>query len=1075
MNEIDNNACTALILAAWNGHDSIVKLLLDAGAALWKKDNRQWTALDYARDWKHESTIKILLNADKGGPLLQAASKGDSDLVSTLLQDGEDVSRRSEDGETALHRAADGGHIEVVKILLKSGVDLGAQTYGRNATALYRAAYRGHCDVVEALLNAGAQVETKNLNKWMAFHSSAQYGHLGVMNLLLNPTKKFLGTDDSLHLSSTEHLENCATDPLNLLKCLVEIYPNDEFLQRGLANEYFKHEMFSEAKQSYDKFFRTAMRNAGVTKMDNVAHSGYNCDGCGKDLTGLAYKCMKCDWLYDACESCFLGHQHPVEDAIKIPSDDVYRDFLDMLGDYQLNSIEHVMEKTSGVSRRLQDTDKKANFIEMTGPRSEDASDSREHRHFPETTSDSGRENRWFEIAWLSPRTITDPKSCSSIRDALTITIETNNKEQRVSANLIGHYVEESWGWLGKTLLDVVLDLLAAVLGVESAHESSQLSSRSLSHGPSNFHLVANKDFLLIEGTGSNSEWTIMIECLIWLEQVIGLPEAGLTYRPWRAEFTKTPSLRASRENGKLTSHESPLTLGQIRGFTIHFGDEVRIDRQHPPIDRCWSQLIKSSYIGHRHVHEAIINEDYGMRIPFCIMIKLAAVEHMYQCDKGVILTGYDTALIPTRIMEDGSIVWHVLFDKNFSEGGILTSIETALEGGKIVPIHVSIPQSGAVGYLGWSEEVEVTLGSKQKPMRPHRTQLEFDNPKFRAMLRNFKANPGVNVTVPFGTLTFAGMGGQTFPEYGTLGYRSLSKNYILRYQQLFNETVVVYCTNKDRAWLVPKINVILYIIQIVAAEMPTAEQLDIKYPRKRSLRDACEEMRRLEMQVIIAKDKKHEDSSELLFRTLFDEYSEILQYALGRVKDCDDYSFIRAVELADIIDKVDVVPKRLPVTPGINCWRPLLGKHGIIICDGLDEALEACDTNNSCSLEAEELKGRISGVLSCLVCDLKTWIKGESASGQRNDFDTDCIEKSGYWRWKLTGTPYARHGQDRCNGSCWSGKLQQVESVAWRSQLQRITRGLGSSHQTVTPLPTFKLRDVNEHAGICFGSVALN
>src|SRR5204862_6817189 len=133
----------------------------------------------------------------------------------------------------------------------------------------------------------------------------------------------------------------------------------------------------------------------------------------------------------------------------------------------------------------------------------------------------------------------------------------------------------------------------------------------------------------------------------------------------------------------------------------------------------------------------------------------------------------------------------------------------------------------------------------------------------------------------PFGIVT---IGGRAFHESGTRGVRSLSQNYILRYQQLFNETGVVYCTSKDRAWLVTKLNVILSIIRIAAGEMSTAVQPDINYPRKRSFPDACLEMRRLEMHVIIANDGQHEDSSTLHFRTLFNEYAERLQCALGRI-----------------------------------------------------------------------------------------------------------------------------------------------------------------------------------------------
>jgi ankyrin repeat protein len=59
----DSHAVTALMLAACGGHNGMVRLLVDNGASLDKKNKLGFTALGYARNLRHPDTAQILEEA----------------------------------------------------------------------------------------------------------------------------------------------------------------------------------------------------------------------------------------------------------------------------------------------------------------------------------------------------------------------------------------------------------------------------------------------------------------------------------------------------------------------------------------------------------------------------------------------------------------------------------------------------------------------------------------------------------------------------------------------------------------------------------------------------------------------------------------------------------------------------------------------------------------------------------------------------------------------------------------------------------------------------------------------------
>jgi ankyrin repeat protein len=126
----DNN--TALHLAAENGHETVVGVLLSARAAVDSADAEGFT------------------------PLLSAAARGHAGVAKVLLEAGASV-HIFPGQNSPLHVAADSGHANVVKLLLQAGAStdsVGAQ--GRDsplAKAACQAALHGGLDTIDCFLD----------------------------------------------------------------------------------------------------------------------------------------------------------------------------------------------------------------------------------------------------------------------------------------------------------------------------------------------------------------------------------------------------------------------------------------------------------------------------------------------------------------------------------------------------------------------------------------------------------------------------------------------------------------------------------------------------------------------------------------------------------------------------------------------------------------------------------------------------------------------------------------------------------------------------------------------------------
>lgn len=127
----------ALHCAAFNGHETVVALLLEKGAEVNSKDKQSYY------------------------PIHLAASRGYVSITEQLIEAGADLEVITTQNGTPLHVAAASNQPRIIPLLLKAGANLEARDIN-GLTPLAAAASLGNAEVVRFLVDAGADVNTKD-------------------------------------------------------------------------------------------------------------------------------------------------------------------------------------------------------------------------------------------------------------------------------------------------------------------------------------------------------------------------------------------------------------------------------------------------------------------------------------------------------------------------------------------------------------------------------------------------------------------------------------------------------------------------------------------------------------------------------------------------------------------------------------------------------------------------------------------------------------------------------------------------------------------------------------------------
>ncbi|TYZ53818.1 hypothetical protein PybrP1_008920, partial [[Pythium] brassicae (nom. inval.)] len=158
------------------------------------------------REGTAESVRELLSKAQEGSlvnqsgkdsatPLTIACTRGDVDIVETLLAFGASVDQCGEWGRTPLYCAAREGYEVVVELLLSRGASIDAKD-SLQRTPLHRAATEGRTDVVRLLLSRGARVDANDNRRRTPLHLAATKGHTDVVEMLLASSARIEASEE---------------------------------------------------------------------------------------------------------------------------------------------------------------------------------------------------------------------------------------------------------------------------------------------------------------------------------------------------------------------------------------------------------------------------------------------------------------------------------------------------------------------------------------------------------------------------------------------------------------------------------------------------------------------------------------------------------------------------------------------------------------------------------------------------------------------------------------------------------------------------------------------------------------
>ena len=191
-------------VAAGNGHDTLVRLLIMRGAGLDKCNLYGWPAIMHAARHGHHSVVGLLLQSQAeinarnrlgASVLCVACRSGHLQTVKLLVEAGADLNSSSASigctncELTPLMEAALHGHDSVVRYLLDRGLDINYRMPSTGISALMLAALNGHMTTAQILIEREANPDLTNANGHTALEIAAVRGKREVHGYLDRKTE----------------------------------------------------------------------------------------------------------------------------------------------------------------------------------------------------------------------------------------------------------------------------------------------------------------------------------------------------------------------------------------------------------------------------------------------------------------------------------------------------------------------------------------------------------------------------------------------------------------------------------------------------------------------------------------------------------------------------------------------------------------------------------------------------------------------------------------------------------------------------------------------------------------------
>jgi len=127
-----------------------------------------------------------IARAMSSSPLINlVASNGDINVVKDLLKSGVDIDAKYKYDKTLLHQAAKKNWLDIVKYLVENGANIEAIDKSDGNTPLHEAVVKNNICVVKYLVESGANLNAMSIMHNTPLHRAAYWNHMEIAKYLL--------------------------------------------------------------------------------------------------------------------------------------------------------------------------------------------------------------------------------------------------------------------------------------------------------------------------------------------------------------------------------------------------------------------------------------------------------------------------------------------------------------------------------------------------------------------------------------------------------------------------------------------------------------------------------------------------------------------------------------------------------------------------------------------------------------------------------------------------------------------------------------------------------------------------
>ncbi|KAF3932628.1 hypothetical protein ABW19_dt0200556 [Dactylella cylindrospora] len=349
----------------------------------------------------------------------------------------------------------------------------------------------------------------------------------------------------------------------------------------------------------------------------------------------------------------------------------------------------------------------------------------------------------------------------------------------------------------------------------------------------------------------------------------------------------------------------------------------------------CWTKLFLNTRIFElRNIQATHLG--YGLKLDFDVLVQISGVHRPVEHHGGLILIGYQTALIPMKRLADSSIAWHLVVQDDQVTRYVADSEQFK---GRLKVTDLNKLKGTA--YLGWSENVIQVLGlDSNLPMATMTETLPTEGKAFS--LGQVIVQGGLASTFPpvTGALNIQGVF-QAAPIKLKFSPRSQLEASI---NQSWNYRLIVYDESTKTAWMVSKLHLILYMMRCY---------IERNSYRDRELRIGLAGSGTLDgLRDLIMSEKERWDadikSKGLGFEDIFGMLCQAITEGVDMVKALPMRRKIYGVELVDILDgREDAQARSFRFTASVEQWAFLAKNRGVIVCSNIGNPLQIQQATN--------------------------------------------------------------------------------------------------------------------------------